>query len=79
MNAEIWDPDYISFLKSSFTGGNAVCLHRKRPYEKPALTIISVDSTRYSELMQLLSQPQKNADDTKQSDDPYKKEEDVHV
>ena len=54
-------------------------LHRKRQYEKPAITIISGDSPRYSELMQLLSQPQINADDTKQADDPYKKEDDVHI
>lgn len=54
-------------------------LHRKRPYEKPALAVIPVDSPRFSELMQSLSQGQENAEANKQTDNSHKKEADAYV
>ena len=54
-------------------------LHKKRPYEKPALNVIPVDSPRYSELMQSLSQEQENAGDTNQTNNLNEKEVDNHV
>lgn len=56
-----------------------MCQHRKRPYKKPAITVISVDSPRYNELMQSLSQELENADAYKQADDSKEKEEGAHV
>ena len=54
-------------------------LHRKRPYSKPAITIIPMDSPRYEELMQSLPQQGENTDETKPADDSLKKEEDKYV
>ena len=54
-------------------------LHRKRPYQKPAITVIPVDSPRYNELMQSLPQEQENAGDTNQTNNSNEKEADNYV
>lgn len=53
--------------------------HRKRPYEKPALTIIPTDSPQYEKLMQSLPQQEESTDESAPVDDSLKKEEEKHV
>lgn len=56
-----------------------MCLHRKRPYSKPVITIIPMDSPRYEELMQSLPQQEENTNEPKSADDSLKMEEDKYV
>lgn len=55
-----------------------MCLHKKRPYKKPTITVIPVDSQRYNELMQTLPK-QENAGDSFQTNNSNEKEEENHV
>lgn len=52
-----------------------MCTNKKRPYEKPTMTVIPAGTQRYSELMQALSQQQEHTDDPKKSEDSYKEED----
>ena len=54
-------------------------LHRKRPYNKPAITVIPMDSPQYEKLMQSLPQQEENKNEPKATDDSLKKEEDKYV
>ena len=54
-------------------------LHSKRPYSKPAITIIPIDSQRYVELMQSLPQQGENRDESNPTDNFLEKEEDKYV
>lgn len=51
----------------------------KRPYSKPAITVIPEDSQRYTKLMQKLSQQDNSTENTNQADNSSEKEEDFHV
>ena len=53
--------------------------HRKRPYEKPALTIIPTDSPQYEKLMQTLPQQEESIDECSPVDDSLEKEVGKHV
>ena len=53
--------------------------HRKRPYNKPAITVIPMDSPQYEELMQSLPQQEVNTNEPKSTDDSHKQEEDKYV
>lgn len=54
-------------------------LHRKRPYNKPAITVIPIDSPQYEKLMQTLPQQEESAGASTPVDNSLKKEEDKHV
>lgn len=53
--------------------------HRKRPYNKPTITIIPTDSPQYEKLMQSLPQQEESTDESAPVDDSVKKEVDKHV
>lgn len=54
-------------------------LHRKRPYNKPAITVIPIDSLQYEKLMQTLPQQEESIYECSPVDDSLEKEEDKHV
>ena len=53
--------------------------HRKRPYNKPTITIIPTDSPQYEKLMQSLALQEESTDESASVDDSIRKEVDKHV